>query len=79
MDGEKTVYLIEKIDDEPHFKQWLKLNWEVLFEEEQHGWYVTPELWPQDRTRAPFDRWCDVEYHTVVEDRGTVPLIDDEM
>lgn len=47
---ERTVYLIDAIDDLDHFQRWLARNHKWLFEAELNGWYTDPALWPRDRS-----------------------------
>ncbi|MCA1604422.1 MAG: hypothetical protein LC775_02845 [Acidobacteria bacterium] len=46
---ERTVYLIE-VEDEDDLTRWLTHHHEELFEQELHGWYTDPALWPRDRS-----------------------------
>jgi hypothetical protein len=75
--SDSTCYLIE-VEEEEELEGWLKLNGAALFEAELHGWFPDQELWPKDRSRALFDKWCAYELHTLVFDTGTTPLLDSE-
>ncbi len=68
-----SVYLIE-VDDEDDLPGWLQLNGEALMEAELSGWFAEPEVWPENRSLALFQKWCSVELHTLVFDTGTDPL-----
>ena len=76
---ERTVYLIDEIDDLDHFQRWLARNHKWLFEEELNGWYTDPDLWPRDRSLKKLQEWCSFELNTVVIDTGTSPLEDDDL
>jgi hypothetical protein len=43
------------------------------------SWYTDPELWPRNRSAALFKKWCMFELHTLVQDTGCPPIVDDEM
>ncbi|MEM1176987.1 MAG: hypothetical protein AAGM22_01485 [Acidobacteriota bacterium] len=67
---DRTVYLIseEAGETEEAFREWVKANFETLFEAELMGWITDPEFWPRSRTFAVFTKWFDVEMHSVVLD-----------
>lgn len=68
-----SVYLIE-VDDEEDLPGWLQVNGVALLEAELGGWFAEPEVWPENRSLALFNKWCAVELHTLVFDTGTDPL-----
>lgn len=51
VNAERTVYLIrdEDADTPNNLKQWIILNYEVLFESELESWYTDEKIWPQHR------------------------------
>jgi len=67
---ESTVYLISDHDaDSPNaLKNWIKLNYEALFEHELDGWYTDENLWPKKRGLKLFHEWFEIECHTVIID-----------
>ena len=77
---ERTVYLIRDTDaDTPaDVEEWIRLNYEVLFESELEGWYTDEKLWPKNRSIKLFRNWFDVECHTVIVDTVESPIEDDE-
>ena len=77
---EATVHLISDEDgDGPNaVNQWLKGNYQELFESELEEWYSDPELWPADRTLELFRAWFDVECHSVIVDTVGGQIYDDE-
>ncbi len=79
--SERTVYLIRDEDgDNPSvLQEWIKLNYKILFENELEGWYVDENLWPKNRTLKLFQKWFDIECHTVIEDTVGTPINDDEI
>ena len=78
---DRTVYLVhDEVGDSPsNIRQWIELNFAVLFENELEGWYTDPSLWPNNRGISTFDEWFDVEYHTVLVDTLEGPIMDDEL
>ena len=58
-------------------EEWIKMNYEALFENDLQGWYTDESLWPKKRDLKLFREWFDVECHTVVEDTVGVPIEDD--
>lgn len=77
-DGERTVYLIEEVEDETDLERWMSMNFELLFESELHGWYTDPALWPKVRSLGMIREWCSFELHTVIFDTGGTMLEDDD-
>jgi hypothetical protein len=77
---ERTVYLISNTDSESYeaLERWIKRNYKALFEEELHGWYTDPALWPQKRTLKLFRAWFEVECHTVLIDTVDGAICDDD-
>jgi hypothetical protein len=45
-----------------------------LFEMELADWTVDPSNWPTDRTPEAFDRWFDIEFHSMVWDLLELPI-----
>jgi hypothetical protein len=77
VDDERTVYLVE-VESEDELARWLISNHREMFEQELHGWYTDPELWPRNRSLEMLQEWCSLELHTVVVDTGESPIEDDE-
>lgn len=74
---DSTVYLVE-VEEEDDFKEWIKLNHEIIFEELLNDWYNDPELWPKDRSLKKLQEWCSFEFHSLIRDTGGPPIEDDE-
>ena len=77
-EDERAVYLIG-VEDEDELARWLVQHHEELFEQELHGWYTDPAMWPQDRTLKTLQEWCSFDLNTVVLDFGESPIQDDEL
>ena len=77
---DRKVYLIkdEDADGQGAIEQWIKMNYEALFENELKGWYTDENLWPKKRDLKLFREWFDVDYHSVIEDTVGLPIKDDE-
>ena len=77
---ERTVYLISDKDAEApeNVEQWLKWNYENIFESELESWYTDEKLWPENRTYRLFMEWFSIECHTVIEDTVGTPIADEE-
>jgi hypothetical protein len=75
---DRTVYLImdEDADVPEALEEWIKMNYEALFENELEGWYTDESLWPKKRDLKLFRDWFDVECHTVIEDTVDLPIED---
>ena len=74
---DSTVYLLDQYE-QPELLQWLKLNYDNLFQSILFEWYVDESLWPKKRSYDLFNRWFDIEYHSLVEDTLGTPIIEEE-
>lgn len=72
-DGE-TVYLIEPVDDETHFKKIIKGIYKELFDLELEAWCTNEKQWPENRTFEVFNKWFKYKLHAVVEDLIDEPI-----
>lgn len=74
---ERTVFLIRDEDaDTPDIvDEWIKLNYENLFENELFSWYIDEDTWPKKRTLKMFKQWFEVECHTLVLDLVGEPIV----
>jgi hypothetical protein len=77
MGGEKTVFLIQQIENDAQFETVLKKLYAQIFEFKLNSWCLDESLWPQNRTLTMFQDWLTVHYHTVVIDLLDAPLKDD--
>ena len=69
----KHIYLMPAYDENKDYDKFIKKNYHKILENELYGWYIEPELWPQDRSWKVFNEWIDWEIETMVFD-----LADDE-
>lgn len=66
--NEGTVYLIKERPSNQHIKNWLKRNFDQIFQNELNNWYTDENAWPPKRTYRQFKEWFDVEIHLMVVD-----------
>jgi len=75
-----TSYLVpEDIESHDHAMVWALHNAEVLLDEFLYGWYQDESLWPENIGPKLFDKWFDVEYHSILIDTVDEPIIKEEM
>lgn len=72
-----TVYLVD-VEEEADFREWVKLNNDLIFEELLNDWYTDPSLWPQDRSYQTLLAWCSFEFHSLVLDTGGPTIEEDD-
>lgn len=77
-DGEQTIYLIPEYGDDKESSKILELVYDLIFEQELHGWHRREDAWPKNRSLSLFLDWFDVEFHSVIEDLYDFPLLDDD-
>jgi hypothetical protein len=75
---DRTVYLIHE-DESENFERWISANFLPIFESELEDWYTDESLWPKKRTRTIFNKWFDVECHSVLIDTVGGSIFDDEI
>ncbi|MFK5915734.1 MAG: hypothetical protein QM484_15310 [Woeseiaceae bacterium] len=76
---DQTIFLIREEDaDTPDMvRQWLKLNYQTLFENELENWYTDEALWPKKRTFALFQKWFGYKCYSVIEDTVDSSIVAD--
>lgn len=74
--ADPNVFLIPSHADEFEAPggQWLDANWDMLFERVLRDWSEDTARWPQARTKALFEQWCEVKPYSVVFDCSTQAL-----
>ena len=75
---ERTVYLISDEDVE-NIEEWIRANYNTLFENELGGWYTDETLWPNKRDFQTFQNWCEIECHSLIFDMVGGEIYDDEI
>jgi len=65
---ESTIYLIEELETEEDFNEWIREHYLELFEEELFGWVTDDSVWPTPLTYELFTEWIQVSYQSVVMD-----------
>lgn len=77
-DGEQSVYLVPRFDDDEELQGVLEQAWPEIFERELFGWHTIEEEWPKDRTFEMFLEWFSIEFHTIIDDLCDGPIIDQD-
>ena len=65
---EGEIYLLPDYETKTAMENWLKKNFDELFEEQLHNWYVDETMWPQNRTFRMFNEWFSHSLHTMIFD-----------
>lgn len=75
-----TIYLVpEEIETDIHAKVWALSNADILLEEFMHSWYQDESLWPANVGPEFFEKWFEVEYHSMIVDTLDDPIVKEEM
>lgn len=69
-----NALLIPPAEDQQDIKDFIRDNWESVFEAELADWCDDDSLWPAKRTQNLFSQWFDVEVHSVLTDVVEEPL-----
>lgn len=78
LNEEATVYLLPEWEDASELDQLIRAACTELFEQELHGWWNDAQAWPKARSFREFQRWFDVQAHSVLVDLVDGPLHDDD-
>ena len=65
---DNTVYLIPEYEDDSQKDKLLKKLYRNIFEEQLDGWWEDQTVWPKNGYLSAFQKWFDVEFHSVVID-----------
>lgn len=65
---EKNIYLVTIMDEDSEFDEWLKKNYEHLFENELYERFEDESDWPDDLNYELFMEWFDVQFYSMVYD-----------
>jgi hypothetical protein len=76
---EATIYLLPEYDTEEEARQHLAKRCGEVFEEQLNGWYRDPSAWPADRTFKNFKRWFEYQFHSVIIDLCSHPIVREEL
>ncbi len=66
---ESTIYLIEELDTEKDFNEWIRENYLEIFEQELFSWITDDSKWPNPLHYALFSEWIQVSYQSLVMDQ----------
>jgi len=74
------LYLVpDDVDSQDMAMVWAYKNAEVLLEDFMHGWYQDESLWPKVRDIDLFEKWLEIEYHSLIIDTVDAPINKEEM
>jgi hypothetical protein len=71
---DQDVYLLPVFDEMKQMENWLKKNFDQIFCDQMNNWYITEDLWVQNRTLKLFKEWFDYSFHTTVLDFLDEPI-----
>jgi len=79
VNSSRNIYLISEDDaeNEGSHKTWVERNYKQLFVSEIEGWYTDPSLWPSPVNLELFNKWFDVECHSIIIDTVGGEIFDD--
>ena len=72
---EPPVYLLPQGEDRKTFEDHLKKVAKEIFEEELRGWWTNQADWPPIRSFDKFRKWFDWQFHSLVIDLHSQPII----
>lgn len=67
VNADKVVYLVDdETGEDP--EGWVSQNFEHLMKNELFGWYIDEKVWPKILDIVLFDKWFEVECHSMIVD-----------
>ncbi len=72
--GEGHIYLADDCATPEETEEWIRDNFELMFQNELQDWDFSGESWPKNRTYELFREWFEIEFHSIVFDLGKEPL-----
>ena len=73
-----TTLLIPEKYDEFNYKQFMKKEYKIIFEEELAAWMDTPNLWPKNRDYKKFKKWFEIVPSDNILVFGNDPIVEEE-
>jgi hypothetical protein len=71
---EGSVYLIKEKSSNEQIANWIKKNFDQIFQNELNGWHTDDEHWPRNRTFEMFQKWFDFDIHSMIWDLEEIPV-----
>ena len=65
---EGTIYLIREKDSNKAIENWLKRNFDQIFQNELNDWFTDQTTWPTQRTFKLFKEWFEYEMCSMILD-----------
>jgi hypothetical protein len=75
---DNTAYLLPDLDYGFEEEELVEQFYDLIFEDQLHGWWKERNDWPAKRDLEMFKKWYEIEFHYVVLDLVDAPLQDDE-
>lgn len=73
-----TAILILEYDTDDEAKKYIDRIAKDIFEDELFSWCTNEDWWPQNRTKAMFWKWFDIELHSEVIDPLEEAIVKEE-
>ncbi|MCB0482319.1 MAG: hypothetical protein KDC83_12885 [Flavobacteriales bacterium] len=74
---EDNIYLIREKDSNQEIENWLKRNFDQIFQNELNDWHTLEIDWPQKRTFKIFKEWFEYEINSMVLDLEDMEITKD--
>jgi hypothetical protein len=65
---EFNIYLVQEMDSNEQVRQYVELNFEMIFANELNDWYSDEDKWPANRTSEMFFAWFELEINSMILD-----------
>lgn len=70
-----TAYLLPYFEEDHEWGRILNRYLELIFEDQLAAWWLDEADWPTKRGASTFNKWFDVEVHTIVLDLVDGPIL----
>jgi hypothetical protein len=65
---ENNIYLIREMDNNQQIADWIRKNFDKIFQNELNDWCTDETTWPSKRTYKMFTEWFEIEISSMVLD-----------
>lgn len=65
---ESNVYLIRSLKNHEEIENWLRRNFDKIFQNELNDWHTDEKGWPQKRSFKIFKEWFEYEIRSMILD-----------
>jgi len=77
---DQDAFLIEQdsVRSSESAQRWVWRRWKTFFEQYLYDWFTDESYWPQNRSLKMFKEWFDIQFHSMVWDLSSQPILHED-